>query len=117
MSENKKFALLVYGTGDGVAALPEAEQQAHMKKWDEWVARLNADGKFAGGNPLQPVGKTISGKQARVRDGFFVPNSEYAIGGYMFIQAGSLDEAVEIAKGCPTFELDGNVEVREVMPM
>ena len=29
----------------------------------------------------------------------------------------ALDEAVEIAKGCPTFELDGTVEVREVMPM
>ena len=28
-----------------------------------------------------------------------------------------LDEAVEIAKGCPTFELDGTVEVREVLPM
>ena len=28
-----------------------------------------------------------------------------------------MEEAVEIAKGCPTFELDGTVEVREVMPM
>ena len=117
MSENKKFAILIYGTGEGMAQLPEAERQAHMQKWDDWVGKMTADGIYAGGNPLQPVAKTISGKEAKVTDGFFVPNSEHAIGGYIFVKATSLDEAVEIAKGCPTFELDGNVEVREVMPM
>ena len=117
MSDKKRFALLVYGSGAGVAGLPEAEQRAHLKKWDDWVAQLNTDGTFAGGNPLQPVAKTISGKAAKVSDGFFVPKDEYVVGGYILVEAGSLDEAVEIAKGCPTFELDGNVEVREVMPM
>ena len=117
MSENKRFALLIYGTGEGVAALPEAEQAAHMRQWEEWIGKLTADGVYGGGDPLQPVAKTIRGKAAKVSDGFFVPKSEHAIGGYMFIQAPSLDAAVEIAKGCPTFELDGNVEVREIMPM
>lgn len=117
MSEDKRFVILIYGTGEGMAALPEAEQQAHMKKWEDWFSKLNADGIFGGGNPLQPVAKTIGGTQANVRDGFFVPNREHVVGGYLFVEAPSLDEAVEIAKGCPTFELDGNVEVREVMPM
>ena len=117
MSDKKRFAILVYGSGAGVASLPEAEQQAHLKKWDDWVSQLNADGTFAGGNPLQPVAKTISGKAAKVSDGFFVPKDEYVVGGYILVEAASLDAAVEIAKGCPTFELDGNVEVREVMPL
>ena len=117
MSENKKFAILVYGTGEGVAELPEVERAAHMKQWDDWIGKLSADGAYGGGNPLGPAAKTISGKEAKVRDGFFVPNSEHAIGGYVFVEAPSLDAAVEIARGCPTFELDGNVEVREVMPM
>jgi hypothetical protein len=117
MSDNKKFVILIYGTGEGMAALPEPERDAHMKKWDEWVAKMTADGVYGGGDPLHPVAKTIRGKAAVVSDGFFVPNSEHAIGGYIFVEAPTLDAAVEIAKECPTFELDGNVEVREVMPM
>ncbi len=117
MSENKSFVILIYGTGEGVAGLPEAEREAHMQLWDDWVSKLNANGTYGGGNPLQPVAKTISGKGVKVSDGFFVPKREHVVGGYIFVEAPSLDEAVEIAKGCPTFELDGTVEVREVMPM
>jgi hypothetical protein len=117
MAENKKFAILIYGTGEGLAQLPEAERDAHMKLWDAWVGKLSADGIYGGGNPLQPVAKTISGKEIKVSDGFNVPKDEYVVGGYIFVEAGSLDEAVEIAKGCPTFELDGTVEVREVLSM
>ena len=117
MAENKKFAILIYGTGEGVAQLPEAERDAHMKLWENWMGKMSADGIYGGGNPLGPAAKTISGKEIKVSDGFNVPKDEYVVGGYVFIEAGSLDEAVEIAKGCPTFELDGTVEVREVMPM
>jgi hypothetical protein len=117
MSEQKRFAILVYGSGEGVAQLPEIERQAHMQQWDEWVGRLQADNIFAGGSPLLPVAKTISGREAIVTDGFFVPQDEQVIGGYILIKADSLDEAVEIAKGCPAFELDGIVEVREEMAM
>ena len=109
MSDNKKFVILIYGTGEGMAALPEAERAAHMKLWEDWMGKMSADGVYGGGNPLAPVAKTIGGRAATVRDGFFVPNTEHAIGGYVFIEAPSLDAAVEIAKGCPTFELDGNV--------
>ena len=117
MADNKRFAILVYGSGEGVAQLPDADRQAHMQQWDKWVGQLQADNIFAGGSPLLPAAKTISGKAATVRDGFFVPQQEQVIGGYILIKAASLDEAVEIAKGCPTFELDGTVEVREEMPM
>jgi hypothetical protein len=117
MSEQKRFVMLIYGSGETVAQLPEAERQAHMQQWDDWVNKLEADGTYAGGNPLLPVAKTISGSEANVSDGFYVSNSDYIIGGYILIKAASLDEAVRIAKGCPAFELDGTVEVREEMAM
>ena len=117
MSDNRRFVILIYGSGDTVAQLPEAERQAHMQQWDDWVKKLQADGIYAGGSPLLPAARTISGKAVKVSEGFFVPNRDHALGGYIFVMAGSLDEAVEIAKGCPTFELDGAVEVREEMPM
>jgi hypothetical protein len=117
MADNKRFAILVYGSGEGVAQLPDAAQQAHMQQWDKWVSQLQADNIFAGGSPLLPVAKTIKGQETVVSDGFFVPREEHVIGGYILIKAASLDEAVEIAKGCPAFELDGTVEVREEMAM
>lgn len=117
MSEQKRFIILIYGSGEEVAQLPEAERQAHMQQWENWIGQLTADGAFDGGQPLSPDAKTIRGQEAKVTDGFFVPESKYAIGGYIFVKAGSLDDAVTIAKGCPTFELAGNVEVREELPM
>jgi hypothetical protein len=117
MSDNSRFVILVFGSGEAVAQLPEAKRQAHMQQWDEWVNKLQADGTYAGGSPLLPAARTISGKEAKVSEGFYVPNNDHAVGGYILISAGSLDEAVEIAKGCPTFELDGTVEVREEMSM
>jgi hypothetical protein len=40
------------------------------------------------------------------------------VGGYLLCKAGSYDEAVEIAKGCPVLESDtGVVEVREIQEL
>jgi hypothetical protein len=38
-----------------------------------------------------------------------------AIGGYTMVKANSLDEAVELAKGCPILAVGGNVEVRPIV--
>ena len=40
-----------------------------------------------------------------------------AIGGYLMIKAENYNQAIEIAKGCPIFEHNGNIEIREVMEM
>jgi hypothetical protein len=37
------------------------------------------------------------------------------VGGYLIVKANSLDEAMQIAKGCPNLLYGGKVEVREVM--
>ena len=40
------------------------------------------------------------------------------VGGYTLIEARDLDQAAELSKGCPIFEVDGGaVEVRPVMKM
>ncbi len=36
--------------------------------------------------------------------------------GILIVNADSLDEAVEWARGCPIYEYDGSVEVRPAMP-
>ncbi len=36
------------------------------------------------------------------------------VGGYLIVNAKDINEAVEIAKGCPIFEENGKLEVRPV---
>ena len=46
-----------------------------------------------------------------VTDGPFIEVKEI-VGGFSIVQAGTLDAAAELAKGCPIFQRGGSVEVR-----
>ena len=50
----------------------------------------------------------------RVTDGPFAESKE-AVGGFLQIEAATLDEAVAIAKTCPTLEYGITIEVRPVL--
>jgi hypothetical protein len=92
-----------------------AEQmQQHMQKWFAWIDELKAKQLYVAGEPLTPEGKTVKGAKALVTDGPFTESKEL-VGGYFLIKAASLEEATEIAKGCPDLPLNGSVEVREIM--
>ncbi|WP_207510209.1 YciI family protein [Longitalea luteola] len=92
------------------------EMQQHMQKWFAWVDDLKAKNIYKAGEPLLPEGKMVKGAKALVTDGPFAESKEL-VGGFFIIKAASLEEATEIAKGCPDLPLDGSVEVREVMKM
>ena len=69
-----------------------------------------------GGNPVQASGRTIRGKTKTVTDGPYAELKDLVTGN-LLINVASLDEATELAKGCPIFEFDGSVEVRPVAEM
>lgn len=108
----EKYMLLFRG-GD-VSHLSAQQQESHMGKWLAWVEKLTKEGKYVAGEPLLPGGKTISGAKRTVTDGPFAESKE-VIGGFFIIQAKDYDQAVDIAKDSPDYELGGSVEVREVM--
>jgi hypothetical protein len=92
-----------------------AEQmQQHMQKWMTWIDELKAKNIYVAGEPLTPEGKTVKGAKLLVTDGPFTESKEL-VGGFFIIKAAGLDEATEVAKGCPDLPLGGIVEVREVM--
>jgi hypothetical protein len=92
------------------------ELQAITKKWMDWIGGIAAQNKLTSqGNRLGSEGKVVRPNNV-VTDGPYTEIKEL-IGGYSIINAESYDEAVEIAKGCPIFELGGNVEVRDINPM
>jgi hypothetical protein len=95
---------------------PEQAQKT-MQKWMTWMKELGAKGHIKDqGQPLERAGKLVRGKQKSVTDGPFAETKD-VVGGYTLIEARDLDQAVELSKGCPIFEVDGAVEVRPVMKM
>ncbi|HEX4201213.1 MAG TPA: YciI family protein [Chthoniobacterales bacterium] len=90
--------------------LTTGEIEEAMDRLNSWFERLNRAGKFKSGAPLAVVGKTITSRHT-VTDGPFAESKE-AVTGFFVVQAATLDEAVEIAKGCPGLEYGQTVEVR-----
>lgn len=90
--------------------------EENMKAWMTWMEGLGQKGLLAGGEPLQPTGKQITGKNKVITDGPFMEAKEM-VGGFLIVNAKDISDAVEISKGCPIFSENGKVEVRPVQKM
>jgi hypothetical protein len=93
--------------------LSPTELQAHVAKWYTWSDELARQGRHLVGNPLDNGGVTVSGPERMVTDGPYAESKDLVTGS-MIIAAASLEDAVEVARSCPTYEFDGSVEVRPV---
>ncbi|WP_437520395.1 YciI family protein [Sorangium sp. So ce726] len=94
-----------------------AEMQQRMEKWFAWARELTEKGHLKRpGQPLEPTGKLVQGKQKVVVDGPFAEAKDL-IGGYMVLEAEDLAHAVELSKGCPVFDGGGAVEVRPILKL
>lgn len=92
------------------------EMQAVTQKWMDWIGGLAAKNKLTDrGNALSSVGKVVKPDNI-ITDGPYTEIKEL-IGGYTVVNAESIEEAAELAKGCPILSLGGNVEVREIRVM
>jgi hypothetical protein len=95
---------------------PTAEQiQAVEKQWGDWFGGIAAQGKLTDCKRPAPEGKTISAGNI-ITDGPYAEVKEILMGAAT-IKADSLEEAVEIGKGCPILKVGGTVEVRPAMIM
>ena len=110
----EKFMFLFRGGDTHLhTAKDSKEVKAYIQLWVTWQQGLGQKGILAGGEPLQTTGKQVNGKNKVVTDGPFIEAKEM-VGGYLIVNAKDINEAVEIAKGCPIFEENGRVEVRPV---
>ncbi len=112
-----KFMFIFRGGGyTKPDSISPSEVQAHLAKWKAWSEGLHAAGTLIAGQPLShpPTGKTVRGREHAVSDGPYAESKDL-VSGTVVIQAASLDEATEIAKGCPILALDGSVEVRPMI--
>jgi hypothetical protein len=87
------------------------ELQTHLQHWQEWFGSLAEKDILA--RKLQRwdgQGRVLK-QDKHATDGPYAEIKE-SIGGLIIIKAESYEHAVEIAKDCPIFELDGTVEIR-----
>jgi hypothetical protein len=106
--------VFLYRPPQGPSLSPE-ELAAVMPKWMSWMKQLDENGHLtAAGNPLERTGKIVKGRGKAVTDGPFAEAKDL-INGFSLIRAKDLNQAAELAKGCPMLERGGAVEVRPVM--
>lgn len=79
-----------------------------------WFDGLQQRGLVKGGSPLAREGTILSGKTERRLDGPFAESKE-VVGGYLLLAVDDFDEAVAIARECPTLHHGIDIEVRPVL--
>ena len=108
----KNQYLLMFSGSEWYNQLSSAEIQKLIEQSKAWFERLAAAGKAKGGQALARDGATVSGKTGRViSDGPFAESKE-AIGGYMILEAASLEEAIAVAKENPAVRGGTTIEIR-----
>lgn len=88
------------------------EMQAEIQKWNHWIGGIAAQGKMVGTDALLPFGKLVRGGQL-ITDGPYTEGKEI-VGGYAIVSAESLEEATQLAHGCPILDEAGSLEIRPI---
>jgi hypothetical protein len=106
--------ILIFRHQDGSKLASPEQMQIWMKQTMDWIGSIAAQNKFVGGNGLPFDDAKVVHHKNVVTNGPFGEIKE-TIGGYIIVKAESVDEAVELAKGSPVLQGDGNtVEVRKI---
>jgi len=113
MDAKNEYPLLFRGK-EWWIGLSAEELRTTMEQIKGWFDQLEASGKLKAAQPLAREGAVVSGRNGTiVADGPFAESKE-VIGGYLLLQVDSLNEAIAIARSCPTLKFDMQAEVRPI---
>lgn len=109
-----QYLLLLYDNEKRAESYGEED----MDKWFAVTGELEASGNMLGGEALQPTETAttvrMNGKSIVTTDGPFAETKEQ-LGGFYFIEAKDIDEAVAWAQKMPHVPHGGSVEIRPVL--
>jgi len=112
--KNMDEFILIFRHEDGKKVASPEQIQTWMKQTMDWIGGIAAQNKFSSGTGLPFDDAKVVHHSKMVTNGPFGDIKE-TIGGFIIVKAGSVDEAVEFAKGCPVLQGEGNtVEVRKI---
>src|SRR5258708_7826330 len=102
------FLFVYRNRPDAYSKMSPEEMQQHMQKWNDWLSGGLQKGWLVDvGDGLKKEGRVVNGNKV-VTDGPFVESKE-VLGGFSIVQAEALDDAAELAKGCPGLLTGGTV--------
>jgi hypothetical protein len=112
----KEFVLLFRDSNNGDFKPSPEQMQEMLSSWMNWMGGIAAQNKLVERGSRLSVGnsKTVRPNNV-VTDGPYMEIKEF-INGYTIVRAENIDEAVDLAKGCPILNVGGNVEVRAIVP-
>ena len=105
-----------YQTMNAMTRRSPEEMEANAKRWMEWIDKIETQNKLVSrGNRLGTSGKIVKHGNV-IADGPYTEIKECIVG-YSILRATSLDEAAELADGCPILKTGGTVEIRQISSM
>lgn len=110
----KDFMMLFHSEPDPNFEPSAEDLEAEIKEWQNWIGGIAAQGKLKNpGEALGFEGKTMH-SDGSITDGPYAEVKEF-VGGFIIVSAENIDEATQLAKGCPALSNGGKVEVRDIM--
>lgn len=114
-----QYAILIYETPDIFATrTQDPDSDAYVGAWRAYYQALVESGAYVGGTPLHmpETATTIRQRDGKhlIQDGPYADTKEQ-LGGFILIEAPSLDAALAWAARCPAATM-GAVEVRPLAP-
>jgi hypothetical protein len=113
-----KFMLIIHQTPGSWRQLSPEELQRKVEKYQAWVAKFKASGRYVSGEKLGDEGGKILSLQhglPTLVDGPYIESKE-VVGGYFLFRAADYNEAVELIRDCP-FLQDGRIALRQTDPV
>lgn len=107
----KKFVFVYYGGNDHEGMDQETKTEI-MNKWTSWFETFG-EKMIDAGNPFAKGGQEVSATESKE-----IENEMWPAKGYTVINAENMEDAKEIARGCPGHEEEGfAIRVYEAMKM
>jgi hypothetical protein len=115
MEQLKDFMLLFRFEPSNNYQPTETELNEQHKQWGAYIGGIASQAKFVSTSQLGFSGKQIF-SDLSTKDGITIADGQ-TLGGNMVVKAKNMDDAIEMAKGCPILKMGGSVEVRDIIPM
>jgi hypothetical protein len=108
-----RFMIMMFENDRAWSRLPAEEQQRLLQGYYKWVEELRASGCYDTGSPMSNEGRVLRVVEGEVVDGPFTETKE-VMTGFFIVKADDLDQATEIARGCPGLGHGETVIVRQI---
>lgn len=113
---NEQIFMMIFRFKPDFTNRPTEQELAAMKEqWGGFIGNIAISEKLISTYRLGFEGKNIQ-SDLSTTDGILI-SDEKTVSGNMIVKANSLEEASEMAKGCPILNMGGTVEVRTITPM